>query len=178
MTTALKEHIQAGKWKTKKKVFDTDETAPLPEAKPFLNGSSINELIYKYYDNRLTNLGNHDSFIWYGPRWAQAATAPSRLYKFYSTEGGIRVPCVVRYPKLFKQPGQVVKAFANVMDIMPTFLELAGINHPAAGKNKNEQAPWGKRAVYPMMGKSWVDFFSKLRGESAPSFVHKLARTY
>jgi arylsulfatase len=136
------------------------------EAKPLLRGSTISELISKYYDNRLTNLGNHDSFIWYGPRWAQAATAPSRLYKGYSTEGGIRVPCVVRYPKLFKQPGQIVRAFANVMDIMPTFLELAGIKHPAAGKKKNEKAPWRKRVVYPMMGKSWVGYFTNAQSKS------------
>lgn len=35
----------------------------------------------------LDNLGNYNSFIWYGPRWAQAATAPSRLFKAYTTEG-------------------------------------------------------------------------------------------
>lgn len=135
-----------------------------PEAKPFLNGSSISELIHKYYDNRISNLGNHDSFIWYGPRWAQAASAPSRLYKMYSTEGGIRVPCVVRYPKLFKEKGRVVNAFATAMDIMPTFLELAGIKHPAAGKANHEKAPWKKRVVYPMRGKSWVPFFTKQGG--------------
>jgi arylsulfatase len=43
--------------------------------------------IAKYYDNSLENLGNYNSFIWYGNRWAQAATAPSRLYKMHSTEG-------------------------------------------------------------------------------------------
>lgn len=48
--------------------------------------------LQKYYDNSLDNLGNGNSFIWYGPRWAQAATAPSRLYKAYTTEGGVRFP--------------------------------------------------------------------------------------
>ena len=80
----------------------------------------------------------------------------------YSTEGGIRVPLVGRFPKLFNQPGQVVTAFSNVMDIMPTFLELAGVKHPARGVAKNEKAPWRNRVVYPMMGKSWIEFF---RGE-------------
>ncbi|KAK3702386.1 hypothetical protein LTR37_014960 [Vermiconidia calcicola] len=44
--------------------------------------------IAKYYNNELDNIGRHDSFVWYGNRWAQAATAPSRLYKMFSTQGG------------------------------------------------------------------------------------------
>jgi arylsulfatase len=51
------------------------------------------EHLDKYYDNSLENIGAANSFVWYGPRWAQASTAPSRLYKAYPTEGGVRVPC-------------------------------------------------------------------------------------
>lgn len=50
------------------------------EAYPMVQGGMIQHL-KKYYNNHIDNLGNGDSFIWYGPRWAQAATAPSRLYK-------------------------------------------------------------------------------------------------
>ena len=50
-------------------------------------GPDLMSVLNKYYDNSLDNIGNHDSFVWYGPRWAQASTAPSRLYKAYSTEG-------------------------------------------------------------------------------------------
>jgi arylsulfatase len=32
-----------------------------------------------HYDNSLDNIGRANSSVWYGPRWAQAATAPSRL---------------------------------------------------------------------------------------------------
>lgn len=99
----------------------------------------------KYYDNSLENIGNPDSFVWYGPRWAQAATAPSRLYKAYPTEGGVRVPCVIRYPG-FKN-GQIVDIFATVMDIAPTVLEMAGLSHPAP--------EWKGRQVVPMRGESF-----------------------
>ncbi len=60
-------------------------------------GKDIMAVVQRFYNNKLENIGNHDSFVWYGPRWAQASTAPSRLYKMYSTEGGIRVPMVVKY---------------------------------------------------------------------------------
>ena len=52
---------------------------PVQEAKPFLHGSTLNELIDKYYNNKHINLGNHDSFIWYGPRWAQVGLLSSSL---------------------------------------------------------------------------------------------------
>lgn len=65
------------------------------ESYPLMSKDLIG-VMKKYYNNQLENIGNHDSFVWYGPRWAQAATAPSRLYKMYSTGGGIRVPMVVR----------------------------------------------------------------------------------
>ena len=57
-----------------------------PESYPLM-GHDLIAVLKRYYNNKLDNIGNHDSFVWYGPRWAQAATAPSRLYKMYSTEG-------------------------------------------------------------------------------------------
>jgi arylsulfatase A-like enzyme len=101
------------------------------EAYPMVSGELMAHLA-KYYNNSLENIGNKDSFVWYGPRWAQAATAPSRLYKAYTTEGGVRVPCVIRYPPIHKEKeGSIQSTFATVMDITPTLLQLAGIQHPA-----------------------------------------------
>ena len=51
------------------------------EAIPFGGISQTKQLVDKYYNNSFENLGNKDTFVNYGPRWAQAATAPSRLYK-------------------------------------------------------------------------------------------------
>lgn len=56
------------------------------EAHPVL-GPKMHNVIARLYNNSLDNIGNHDSFVWYGPEWAQASTAPSRLYKMFSTEG-------------------------------------------------------------------------------------------
>ncbi|KAK6384719.1 hypothetical protein LTS17_002282 [Exophiala oligosperma] len=121
-----------------------------------LMGKDLIAVLKKYYNNQLDNIGNHDSFVWYGPRWAQAATAPSRLYKMYSTEGGIRVPMVVRYPPSWPK-NKVVPAFATVMDIAPTFLDLAGVQHPA---RNGSNGMYKGHEVFPMRGKSWVPFMS------------------
>ena len=116
--------------------------------------------IDKYYDNSYENMGNHNSYIWYGPRWAQASTAPNRLAKRHTTEGGIRVPLVVRFPQFaHNQPGSTCRSFGTCMDIMPTFMELAGATHPnPSPESPTARATYRDRQVYPMRGKSWVEY--------------------
>lgn len=103
------------------------------EARPIV-GKSMVEHINKYYDNSLGNIGRPSSFVWYGARWAQAATAPSRLHKLFSTEGGCRVPLVLKGPKNRHQQhyAAITDAFCTVLDLVPTFLEEAGIRHPGS----------------------------------------------
>ena len=134
------------------------------EAGPTM-GRVMLETIDKFYDNSYENLGNHNSYIWYGPRWAQASTAPHRLGKRHTTEGGIRVPLIVRYPQWSNYaPGSVCHSFSTCMDIMPTFLDMAGARHPnAAPKTPTSKAPYRGHEVYPMRGKSWVDW---MKGQS------------
>ena len=123
------------------------------EAQPAFLGGPMAHL-QKYYDNSLENLGNYNSFIWYGPRWAQAATAPSRLYKSYTTEGGIRVPLVAKFPTSYKSPippNGIASIFSTVMDIAPTFLEMAGISHPAPTYKGREVVHMRGRSMLPWL---------------------------
>ncbi|KAM3068311.1 hypothetical protein ACMFMG_009451 [Clarireedia jacksonii] len=128
------------------------------EAYPIVQGSMLQHL-QKYYNNSLENLGNGDSFIWYGPRWAQAATAPSRLYKAYTTEGGVRVPFLAKFPagvSANQHENTIIHQFATVMDLAPSILEMAGVKHPAP--------TYQGREVVSMRGKSMVPF---IRGGSS-----------
>ena len=122
------------------------------EAYPMVQ-SGVMPHLQKYYDNSLENLGNYNSFIWYGPRWAQAATAPSRLYKAYTTEGGVRVPFVAKFPQSVQVADQargITDQFATVMDLAPSLLEMAGVSHPAP--------TYQGREVVPMRGKSFYQW--------------------
>ncbi len=130
---------------------DNGAEGAIVEAMP-LSGAYIMEQIRLHYDNSLDNIGRSDSCIWYGPRWAQAATAPSRLHKAFTTEGGIRVVSFVTWPGFARQ-GEIGTAFSTVMDIAPTLLELAGIAHPGTSYQGHE--------IVPMRGKSLIPYLSR-----------------
>ena len=121
---------QSGQYDNTVIVFLSDNGAEgaIVEALPII-GPHFAAQIRRHYDNSLANAGRRGSYIWYGPRWAQAATAPSRLNKMYTTEGGIRVPAFIRLPGN-RRAGQISGVFATAMDVAPTFLELAGVPHP------------------------------------------------
>ncbi|MCO5613795.1 hypothetical protein L7F22_068073 [Adiantum nelumboides] len=109
---------------------DNGAEGALLEALPVM-GPNIAKVIKEYYDNSFENIGRKNSFTYYGPHWAQAATAPSRMYKAWITEGGIRCPCAIRYPPFHQAEGnKIVHNFTTVMDILPTILDLAQIQHP------------------------------------------------
>lgn len=75
-------------------------------------------------------MGTTESFIAYGPQWAHASSAVNRLYKGYSAEGGIHSPLIVKMP--FQQKGTgIVTAFTTIMDLAPTFLDLADGTYPS-----------------------------------------------
>lgn len=134
------------------------------EALPVMgNEATMADIINVYYDNSFDNLGSATSFAWYGPRWASASTAPSRGWKAWPTEGGIRCPCIVRYPG-FKNttPETITHTFTSVMDVVPTVLELAGVQHPGT--------VFHGREIEPVRGKSWVSHLDS--GDYASTSVH------
>ncbi|KAK9856062.1 hypothetical protein MYU51_001893 [Penicillium brevicompactum] len=134
------------------------------EALPLMGGERMmGDIIKKYYNNTLDNIGDPDSFVWYGARWACAATAPSRGFKCWVTEGGIRCPCVIRYPSFQAKPDEITNSFTTVMDILPTILELAGVAHPGTRFR-------GREVVVPR-GRSWVSHLSS--GDLKKTSVHK-----
>jgi arylsulfatase A-like enzyme len=128
---------------------DNGAEGAIVEAIPILGGL-IAKQIEQHCDHSLDNLGAPNTFIWYGPRWAQAATAPSRLYKAFTTEGGIRVVGFVTWPG-FDRQAQIGTAFTTVMDFAPTVLELAGVTHPGTEYRGREVAPMRGRSLVPYL---------------------------
>ncbi|KAL4925285.1 alkaline-phosphatase-like protein [Aspergillus undulatus] len=151
-------------------VFMSDngaEGAASVHLNPTVLGTDIRTAIHKYYDNSYDNIGAYNSYSWLGPLWAQASTAPSRLFKCFPSQGGILVPCVIKppinnFPHL--SAGSLNRPFTTVMDFVPTFLDLAGVSLPEPSGTARPMTVFRGRNVHAVRGKSWVPFFA--RGES------------
>lgn len=74
------------------------------------------------YHIGIEGIGEKGSYGFIGPEFASAASSPSYLFKFYVSEGGLRVPLIMSGPGIL--PGRV-DAFAVVTDVAPTLLEMA-----------------------------------------------------
>lgn len=80
-------------------------------------------------DTSPENLGLPGSLTAIGPEWASVSASPFNLYKFYSSEGGLRVPLVVAGPGIEASGTQ--HAPVHVSDLMPTLLDAAGVPYDA-----------------------------------------------
>ncbi len=89
-------------------------------------------------------MGTPNSFVAYGSSWAHASSAVNSFYKGYSSEGGIHTPMIVKMPNQKEGKG-LVDAFTTVMDMAPTFLDLAEVKYPSTFKG---------RAITPLKGSS------------------------
>ncbi|MFB2762139.1 arylsulfatase [Marinobacter shengliensis] len=105
------------------------------------------EWIASEYDNSFENMGRRDSYIWYGAQWGQVSATPWPMWKGYPTQGGLLVPAILSLPGKGAK-GEINHEFFHVMDIMPTFLELAGIEVPTS--------PYKGREVFEVQGISMV----------------------
>lgn len=77
------------------------------------------------WDDSPENIGQPASLTAIGPEWASVSAAPFHLYKFYSTEGGIRVPLVAAGPGI--TASGIIDAPVHVADLLPTLLEVASV---------------------------------------------------
>ncbi len=105
------------------------------------------------FDLSEERMGRMDSFVYYGPEWASAASGPWRYFKQFVHEGGIRVPAFVVVPERLatRLPGETTDAFVQVTDLFPTLLELAGASLP---EESGKIAPTGKSILPLLLGES------------------------
>ena len=78
------------------------------------------------FDTSFKNLGQRKSLTAVGPEWASVLSAPFDLYKFYGSEGGLRVPMVIAGPGIASS--RIAHAPVHVADLVPTMLDAAGVS--------------------------------------------------
>ncbi|WP_083191645.1 arylsulfatase [Formosa haliotis] len=95
------------------------------------------------FNNDLDNRGLPNSFVDMGAGWAQASSANFRMFKSFTSEGGIKSPLIIKPLGKKSSPG-MNKSLLHVSDIMPTLLDYAGIEYPKEVNGTPVKAPIGE----------------------------------
>ena len=76
--------------------------------------------------------GPETTWGYLGAYWANAVNTPYRYWKAESFEGGCHTPLIVHWPAGLKAGhGSFHEEMGHVIDLLPTFLELADVPYPA-----------------------------------------------
>jgi arylsulfatase len=98
---------------------------------------------------RTETLGERGTTAFIGPEWAFAAASPFDLFKFYASDGGLRVPLIAAGPGIAS--GIRIDSPTSVADVAPTVMQLAGAEGAVAdftGRSLAEALSGGAPAVY------------------------------
>jgi len=99
------------------------------------------------YSTDYETLGTRGSFLNIGPSFASAAAAPLAYYKFFSHEGGMRVPLVISGAPVASKGG-ISNTLVYVTDLAPTVLEIAGVTPTSRGPTIE---PITGKSLYPLL---------------------------
>lgn len=97
----------------------------------FLDGTRDGRPIRVGNDSLITP-GPEDTFCSYGVPWANLSNAPLRHYKRWVHEGGISTPFLISWPNGALHDGAVIHTPFQLVDVVPTLLEAAGISEDIA----------------------------------------------
>jgi Sulfatase len=76
-------------------------------------------------------LGGQDTYNHYPTGWAVAFSTPFQMFKRYSNyAGGTCDPLVISWPKGIKAKGEIRHQYHHSVDIVPTILEICGLEMP------------------------------------------------
>lgn len=91
-------------------------------------------------------LGGPETYNHYPTGWAVATSTPFKMFKRYSEyAGGTCDPLVISWPKGIKSKGEVRNQYHHSTDIVPTILEICGLEMPKVYRGVDQ---------YPLSGVS------------------------
>ncbi|AKF08656.1 Arylsulfatase [Sandaracinus amylolyticus] len=91
----------------------------------------------------LDQLGSPATYNHYPTGWAWAFNTPYKMFKRYSFEGGTADPFMIAWPKGLDPKtygGHVRDQYCHAVDVVPTILDLAGIEPPSVIKGATQSA--------------------------------------
>jgi len=151
-------------------VYMTDNGPEGTDAYGVLGNSGLQTWMEANFSSDLAVLGTGTSNRQIGIEWANASTGGLQWWKWFVTEGGIRVPLIVKpaanFPMAGIAPGDVTRDFATVHDLPMTLLEYTGVNHPGDHYHQRE--------IVPPAGQSMMPFLNGTTDRPRPedAFIH------
>jgi len=94
----------------------------------------------------IDKLGSPDTYEHYPTGWAVGLSTPYKMFKRYSEyAGGTCDPLVISWPKGIKARGEIRNQYHHSVDIVPTILDICGLEMPKVYKGVEQ---------YPLSGVS------------------------
>ncbi len=102
--------------------------------------------------DRIDLIGGPQTTPHYPRGWAMAGCTPFRLYKINTHRGGHSVPFIVHWPDGFRgepdtELGGFRRQYTHVTDVLPTLLEIVGIERPSTRNGRTLKALAGTSFV-------------------------------
>ena len=101
-----------------------------------------------FLQSKMDELGGPMTFSHYPEGWSMAGNTPFKLYKQWTHEGGVHDPLIIYYPKEITDQGAVRTQFTHAIDVVPTILEVVGIEAPETYKGIPQKPIEGVSMAY------------------------------
>jgi len=92
------------------------------------NGASAEIMVRGDGHDSKAPMGSAASYLCLGPGWSTACNTPFRRHKTWVHEGGCATPFIAHWPKGIAARNELRRTAAHAIDVVPTVLELAGID--------------------------------------------------
>ncbi len=116
------------------------------------NGASAEMMIRDGGHDPTAPAGSAKTYLCLGPGFSSAANTPFRRHKTWVHEGGISTSLIAHWPAGISARGELRHTPGHFVDIVPTVLELAGVEKPKE---------WKGEAIPEAPGHSLVAAFAK-----------------
>ena len=90
---------------------------------------------------KLDELGGTKTYNHYPNGWAMAFNTPFKMWKRYEFNGGTSDPCIISWPAGTKARGEIRDQYHHAIDIVPTILDVLGVEAPETIKG-HAQSPF------------------------------------
>ena len=96
----------------------------------------------------LDEIGGPNYYNNYPWGWSQVGNTPLRFYKQNTYEGGIRDPLIMHWPNGIDDAGGIRDQYHHVIDLMPTILDIVGVESPENFQGVDQQPVEGTSMRY------------------------------